>query len=307
MRYLGDLGVKLDDVVVLAILTELSAPTMGELTRDGFVSGWKKLQYVSLSSPASCIWTEYTLLVRKADWPSPFAQWRHYTQTTVPYRRFPPKTDLNPWLLQESIQIYFQARPHSWPKIPFPRHRNRVLAPSPQPTLISMVIPPNPLARLVDYLPGGTMAQGREQGHVGADGRFHDQVFGRPDDELVERGRSLARRVRWFCHIYQREEGRRQHGYWVKYPGSGEENKDSFKSCGIPEFLSLNHVFCDIPIPNTNDGRITSAMRGKVVGIGTKARFYLRYSLSSVGGVFSNFFSPHNYVLEHKEMSELII
>lgn len=48
MRYLGDLGVKLDDVVVLAILTELSAPTMGELTRDGFVSGWKKLQYVSL-------------------------------------------------------------------------------------------------------------------------------------------------------------------------------------------------------------------------------------------------------------------
>lgn len=55
MRYLGDLGVKLDDVVVLAILTELSAPTMGELTRDGFVGGWKKIQWVSLSSPASCI------------------------------------------------------------------------------------------------------------------------------------------------------------------------------------------------------------------------------------------------------------
>ena len=55
MRYLGDLGVKLDDVTVLAILTELSAPTMGELTRDGFVGGWKKLQYVSLSSPASCL------------------------------------------------------------------------------------------------------------------------------------------------------------------------------------------------------------------------------------------------------------
>lgn len=44
MRYLGDLDVKLDDVVVLAILTELSAPTMGELTRDGFVGGWKKIQ-----------------------------------------------------------------------------------------------------------------------------------------------------------------------------------------------------------------------------------------------------------------------
>ena len=42
MRYLGDLGVKLDEVVLLAVLTELSAPTMGELTRSGFVDGWKQ-------------------------------------------------------------------------------------------------------------------------------------------------------------------------------------------------------------------------------------------------------------------------
>ncbi|MCJ1262533.1 Scaffold-type E3 ligase [Lobaria immixta] len=41
MRYLGDVGVKLDEVVVLAVLSELSAPTMGELTRTGFVEGWK--------------------------------------------------------------------------------------------------------------------------------------------------------------------------------------------------------------------------------------------------------------------------
>ena len=46
MRYLGDLGVKLDEVVVLAVLGELSAPTMGELTRSGFVEGWKTHQYV---------------------------------------------------------------------------------------------------------------------------------------------------------------------------------------------------------------------------------------------------------------------
>ena len=44
MRYLSDLGVSLDEVVVLAILTELSAPTMGELTREGFVEGWKSHQ-----------------------------------------------------------------------------------------------------------------------------------------------------------------------------------------------------------------------------------------------------------------------
>ena len=48
MRYLTDLGVKLDEVVVLAILTELGAPTMGEFTRDGFISGWQNHRYVSI-------------------------------------------------------------------------------------------------------------------------------------------------------------------------------------------------------------------------------------------------------------------
>lgn len=46
MRYLTDLGVKLDEVVVLAALTELGAPTMGEFTRDGFVNGWQNHRYV---------------------------------------------------------------------------------------------------------------------------------------------------------------------------------------------------------------------------------------------------------------------
>lgn len=45
MRYLSDLGVKLDEVVVLAILTELAAPTMGEFTREGFVNGWQNHRY----------------------------------------------------------------------------------------------------------------------------------------------------------------------------------------------------------------------------------------------------------------------
>lgn len=44
MRYLSDLGLSLDEPVVLAILTELNAPTMGELTREGFVDGWKRLR-----------------------------------------------------------------------------------------------------------------------------------------------------------------------------------------------------------------------------------------------------------------------
>lgn len=46
MRYLEDLSVKLDEAVLLAVLTEISAPTMGEMTRDGFVEGWKTHRFV---------------------------------------------------------------------------------------------------------------------------------------------------------------------------------------------------------------------------------------------------------------------
>ncbi|KAI4139065.1 MAG: hypothetical protein LQ341_004374 [Variospora aurantia] len=44
MHYLGDLGLSLEEPVVLAVLTELDAPTMGELARKGFVEGWKELR-----------------------------------------------------------------------------------------------------------------------------------------------------------------------------------------------------------------------------------------------------------------------
>jgi len=45
MRYLQDLGLKLDEPVLLAVLTELGAPTMGEFTREGFLNGWTNLRY----------------------------------------------------------------------------------------------------------------------------------------------------------------------------------------------------------------------------------------------------------------------
>ncbi|KAI9837354.1 MAG: hypothetical protein M1819_000429 [Sarea resinae] len=43
MKYLGDLGVNLDEVTVLAISEALQAPTMGEFNREGFVDGWRSL------------------------------------------------------------------------------------------------------------------------------------------------------------------------------------------------------------------------------------------------------------------------
>lgn len=63
MRYLTDLGVKLDEAVLLAVLTELNAPTMGELTREGFVNGWTNRRYGTL--PPTLIYRFLTPTVPK--------------------------------------------------------------------------------------------------------------------------------------------------------------------------------------------------------------------------------------------------
>ena len=55
MKYLTDLTVSLDEPAVLAILTELSAPTMGELTRDGFLAGWRVLGADTLAKQSTVL------------------------------------------------------------------------------------------------------------------------------------------------------------------------------------------------------------------------------------------------------------
>ena len=43
MAYLQVLNVSLDEPVMLAVLTQVKAPTMGELNRNEFISGWEEL------------------------------------------------------------------------------------------------------------------------------------------------------------------------------------------------------------------------------------------------------------------------
>lgn len=40
MKYLQELSVDLEDIDSLAALEIVQAPTMGEITREGFVNGW---------------------------------------------------------------------------------------------------------------------------------------------------------------------------------------------------------------------------------------------------------------------------
>lgn len=78
MQYLEQLGVNLDDASMFLALQVLKAENIGELTKDGFVKGWKEAGYVALSAPAMSFafrksmdadsgagWMQ-TLLLRKA-------------------------------------------------------------------------------------------------------------------------------------------------------------------------------------------------------------------------------------------------
>ena len=49
-RYLSDLGIALDEVVHLALCDLLQCPSIGEFTRENFVSGWRSLSSSTSSS-----------------------------------------------------------------------------------------------------------------------------------------------------------------------------------------------------------------------------------------------------------------
>ncbi|KAJ5760600.1 DUF298 domain protein [Penicillium odoratum] len=49
MRYFQDLGVGLDEIVVLGVAELCQCPTMGEFTKEGFLNGWKLVGCSSLT------------------------------------------------------------------------------------------------------------------------------------------------------------------------------------------------------------------------------------------------------------------
>lgn len=49
MRYLGDIGVKLDEVACFGIFELLKSPSMGEFTRQSFLEGWRNIRCDSIA------------------------------------------------------------------------------------------------------------------------------------------------------------------------------------------------------------------------------------------------------------------
>jgi hypothetical protein len=43
-KYLGDIGVSIEDIGMLAVSEIVQSPTMGEMSREGFVEGWSALK-----------------------------------------------------------------------------------------------------------------------------------------------------------------------------------------------------------------------------------------------------------------------
>ena len=53
MKYLEDLSVSLEEPVMLAVLAQVKAPTMGELSRGEFTNGWEAVSADTISKQAS--------------------------------------------------------------------------------------------------------------------------------------------------------------------------------------------------------------------------------------------------------------
>lgn len=59
MDYLGSkLNVSLENAELFVVLEIVQAPSVGEITRQGYVEGWKKAKYAPCYSfpSSSCIW-----------------------------------------------------------------------------------------------------------------------------------------------------------------------------------------------------------------------------------------------------------
>jgi DCN1-like protein 1/2 len=49
VKYLGAISVALDEPAMLSVLAQVEAPTMGELSRTGFINGWDKINASTLA------------------------------------------------------------------------------------------------------------------------------------------------------------------------------------------------------------------------------------------------------------------
>lgn len=55
MTYFGDIEINVEDLDAFVVFEIVQAPTMGEMTREGFVSGWEGRKYVLLAALFSLI------------------------------------------------------------------------------------------------------------------------------------------------------------------------------------------------------------------------------------------------------------
>jgi hypothetical protein len=53
-KYLKDLDVGLEDVTCLVVFHAVRCETIGEIRKDGFISGWTELGYAMAASLSPC-------------------------------------------------------------------------------------------------------------------------------------------------------------------------------------------------------------------------------------------------------------
>jgi len=108
MHYLTELGVALDEPAVVALLTELAAPTMGELSRDGFNKYWAALRCDTLQKQQTSVNLIRENLSKDIDF---FRKvYKHTFRMYIPYPHLSLLTSVSP---SHSALLTLPSPPHT--------------------------------------------------------------------------------------------------------------------------------------------------------------------------------------------------
>lgn len=163
-KILGEMNIGLDDIGSFVFSELVQSPTLGKITRDGFVEGCLEVNADSI--------TKIRNVVSTSSLPHSFSNEtalnsRDDGRLQQSLRKFlGPPTPLNPLHrppnLQRSLQPRLHPRPLQQPKIPRSRRRHRILDPALLQTRLRVADFQNAMARLVARVPRREVEESRK-------------------------------------------------------------------------------------------------------------------------------------------------
>jgi hypothetical protein len=164
MKYLQQLGVNAEDCELFVVLDIVQAPSLGEITRQGFVEGWKATRYV---------WRQRERRVICQAVPNMTIQCKSNHSRPQATRQNPDQPAANrSRLLPEDLPLRIRCRQGTRPEVPSARHGAHILGSPLQPTRQVMDESHDELAGAMEGVSGREIHALSQQGYVEPNARI---------------------------------------------------------------------------------------------------------------------------------------